>query len=146
MKTIFALALGIILILPSGAGGGQSQSVSIVVRNSSGSRCIVSVRDDVLCAASQSLPKRCQNLKAIVDSNECKSNRYLKKCKEARAILKKRCVKGTVFSGWVEPDATVQVNVCPTNSGRSNLSVRKGESGFWHNHMMLSPGATVSVK
>ena len=145
MRNLLIFSLISFLFFPIAVTGEvRAEQISITVQNASMLRQMIQVRDDVCASA---LPQDCELAELVLSGDECKSNPHSEACQKAAKLLKGGgCVKGLVFSGMIDPGASVRVSVCKSSAGHGSVAVREGVNGTWFRHSFLKPGSIVKVR
>ncbi len=143
MKTGLYLVLGIALLAPV-ARAEERPYIDVQVKNvSSFNRGLVEVKDEVCLGT---LSEECVLAEHVLDSAECKKDKHLEACREARDLVDRgACVRGSVYRGWLEPGESVALKVCADANGYAALSARIG-GNTWKGYSWISAGGTVEVR
>lgn len=116
----------------------------VVVNKTFRSPTQIQVRDEV-CREPRSI--ECEEARIKVGGEICQKDPERPRCEEAAELLKSSlCVEGLVFDGRMVRDQEVQLEVCASEMGLGNVSVRNPENGqgIWTNYALVSDGREIS--
>lgn len=136
-------SLLIVVLLPALLQAQEPQTIRVVLKNTSMFRQTLLVRDDVCPAAPDS---DCVLAESLRDSDECRREPNLERCRDARRLLdSEQCVDGVTRSATLEPGDTLSLAICRPAAGHGQISVRSRNSGRWVRHLWLRDGDTVNA-
>jgi hypothetical protein len=116
----------------------------VVVNNTFSSPTHIQVRDEV-CKKPRSI--ECEEARIKVSGEICQKHPGRPRCEEAEELLKSSlCVEGLVFDGRMIRDQEVHLDVCASEMGLGNVSVRNPDNGpgIWTNYAMVTNGREIS--
>ena len=99
---------------------------------------------DGVCSQTRSID--CAKAGIRVNSERCRKKNAPDECKEAKALLGTSfCMEGLIFEGRAVPGEKIRLNLCVSDAGFGNMTVRDVAKGpAWTNYTLLNDGQSVS--
>ncbi len=145
MKILHILIILTFLFIGSPAiSSDELTNFNISIENSSLKKKFIQVKDDI---CSNEPPKECKLAKLVFESAECKNDPKEEKCVAAIEITNGGfCVEGLIFTGWLEENEKVHLEICPNHTGKGKIAIRNSETAPWTHYNWVEPGETISPK
>ena len=143
-KTACLIPFIYLILLSLSIAEDRNEKIRTHLTNQSLHKKNIQVKDEV---CSNTLPDKCSIAELVLESAECQEDRRSEKCREARKISNQAaCVEGLVFSGDIDRDETISINICINHTGKGKLAVRNSPTAPWIHHNWVSAGDTISVR
>ena len=143
MRSLFFVLL--ILLAPCAAVAGDDTTgyVGVTVEYTSMFPGKLQVLDNV-CRDSRDI--ECAKASIKLQSETCQRKPQPDECKQARSLLETSfCMEGLVHEGRVSRDAKIDVQLCISEGGFGNMSVRDVEKGIvWTRYDLLRNGQSIT--
>ena len=143
--TRFVLLVFLLALLPVAAPAEEPAPgyVRIVVVNKTFRAARIQVRDEV-CKEPRSV--ECEEARIKSKGEICQKHPDHPRCLEAAELLQSSlCVEGLVYDGRLIRDQEVHLEVCASEMGLGNVSVRIPDNGqgIWTNYSFVSNGREI---
>ena len=99
---------------------------------------------DEVCRQSRSI--ECAQASIKVNGESCRNKPAPLECQDAQTLLNTSfCIEGLIYENRIVPGVKILLNLCASDAGYGNMSVRDIYKGIiWTNYSLLNDGQAVS--